>query len=65
MAAQGPPTTTTAHPCDPTVSRRIDWIVVHYEATEPKTISRAYWRLQKRIAAIKISIAALAEMPPE
>ncbi len=39
-----------AHPCDPTVSHRIDWIVVHYETTQPKTVSRAWWRLQKRIA---------------
>jgi len=50
MAAQQSTTTTTAHPCDPAVSRRIDWIVIHYEATEPKTLSRAWWRLQKLIA---------------
>ena len=50
MAAQQQWTMPTAHPCDPTVSRRIDWIVIHYEAQPPHTIGRAWWRLQKLIA---------------
>ncbi len=41
---------TTAHPCDPTVSRRIDFIILSLEASSPKTIHRAWWRLQKLIA---------------
>ena len=54
MAAQGPPPSRRAHPYDPTVSRRIDWIVIHYEAAEPKTLSRAWWRLQKLITERQI-----------
>ncbi len=40
----------TAHPCDPAVSRRIDAIIISLEATKPKSVHRAWWRLQKRIA---------------
>ncbi len=50
MAAQQSTTTTTAHPCDPAVSRRIDAIISHYEAQRPHTLGRAWWRLQKLIA---------------
>ncbi len=52
MAAQAPPSTgpQAARPFDQRLSTRVDVINLRYEATEPKTLSRAYWRLQKRIA---------------
>jgi len=53
MQAQQTTTTTglqAARPFDQRLSTRVDVITLRYEATEPKTLSRAYWRLQKRIA---------------
>ncbi len=39
-----------ARPFDQRLSTRVDVITLRYEATQPKTVSRAWWRLQKRIA---------------
>lgn len=40
----------TPPPFDAALSRRIDAIILRYDATRPKTISRGWARLQKRIA---------------
>ncbi len=39
-----------AHPFDGALWRRIDCIILQLEASPPKTIGRAWWRLQKAIA---------------
>ncbi len=53
MAALGPPPTgahSAARPLDNALSTRIDCITLSLEESSPKTISRAWWRLQKRLA---------------
>ena len=39
-----------ARPFDEALSRRIDAIILQYEAQPEHTIRRAWWRLQKLIA---------------
>ena len=53
MAAQQSTTTTgptAARPFDQRLSTRVDVIILQLEASAPKTIHRAWWRLQKLIA---------------
>ncbi len=53
MAATQPILSTgpqAAHPFDQRLSTRVDVINLRYEASDPQSIRRAWWRLQKRIA---------------
>ena len=52
MTAQHHPSTgpEAARPFDQRLSTRVDIINIRYEASDPHTVRRAWWRLHKRIA---------------